>query len=268
MFVILSGCNTNRLNANKTADHLAKKQSFTQKLVKGGDFWITTYEKITDSDSPFVIYIEGEGEIIPNKYFVSENPTPTRPMFINLAFADHRPNVVYLARLCQYTPMELNPKCNNQYWNDKRYSEETVAAMNEAINKITQGKRFDLVGFSGGGGIAVLVAARNNKVNSILTIAANLDIDEFAKYHKTRPIVGSLNPIDYADNVKHIPQIHFSGAKDKVVPPFIGENFVNKINTGCARHEIIPQAEHNSYWNKVWSYILSSKMVCLKPAKN
>jgi hypothetical protein len=264
ILTILTGCNTTRSDLSKTADHLALKRGFTKKLVKGGDFWITTYEKINNENYLTNIYIEGDGRVA-GKYLVSDNPTPTKAMFINLAFLDPRANVVYMGRPCQYTPAAMNPKCNHQYWVDKRLSEETVYSMNEAINKITKGNKFNLIGFSGGGGMAVLIAARNKQANSILTIAANLDIDSFVQYHKKRPMVGSLNPIDFVDSIKNIPQLHFSGGRDKIVPPFIAEAFVSKIHTGCARQEVMPQAEHNTYWTKYWGYILDSKIVCLKP---
>ena len=57
-------------------------------------------------------------------------------MLMNMAAMDKRPNVVYIARPCQYTPMELNPKCNKMYWTDKRLSDDSVAAINEVINKV------------------------------------------------------------------------------------------------------------------------------------
>jgi pimeloyl-ACP methyl ester carboxylesterase len=158
--------------------------------------------------------------------------------------------------------MDLNSKCDNTYWTNKRYSEDSIDAMNQAINKITSNGKFELVGYSGGGGVAVLIAARNKNVNSLLTIAANLDIDDFVKYHKTAPMVGSLNPIDYTKAIKNVPQLHFSGGMDKIVPVFIGEKFVGKITTGCARHEVIPEVEHTAHWKKYWSYIINSSIVC------
>ncbi len=263
---IITGCNTSRFNAGKTADRLAQKHEFTKKLVKGGDFWFTTYQKISDPSGPKVIYIEGDGKIMANRYAISDNPTPTKPMLISLAFADPRPNVVYLARPCQYTPMEVNSQCNNTYWTNKRYSEDSIEAINQAINKISSNDKFELVGYSGGGGVAVLIAARNKNTSSVLTIAANLDIDDFIKYHNAAPMVSSLNPIDYASAVKNVPQLHFSGGKDKIVPAFIGEKFTARITTGCARHEIIPEVEHDKYWQKYWDYILNSSITC--SAKN
>ena len=33
----------------------------------------------------------------------SDNPTPVNPMLLKLATMDKRPNIVYIARPCQYT---------------------------------------------------------------------------------------------------------------------------------------------------------------------
>src|SRR5690606_13468548 len=122
---------------------------------------------------PYVFYIEGDGFAFKNG-FPTEDPTPTSPVFFNLAVADARANVVYMARPCQYTPMELNPACSTEFWHRKRMSEEVVASINDAINKIRHNKPFSIIGYSGGGGIAVLVSARNRAAQSIITVAGNL----------------------------------------------------------------------------------------------
>ncbi len=272
---IFCGCDSQRLKMTQTADQITAPKGFTRKLVKGGSFNLTTYQKITNPKDKFVIYIEGDGAVyFRNSKLSSSHPTPVSLMFLDLALLDNRPNVVYLARPCQYTPIELNPKCsisdnkeNQQYWGSKRFSEEVIVSLNEAVNKITNGSRFDLVGFSGGGAVAVLIAARNKNVDSILTIAANLDVSKFAEYHDKpyRPVdkmKNSLNPIDYTEKVKDIPQLHLSGGKDIRLPEFIAKNFVSKIHTGCAKHKVIPKVEHAIGWNKHWRDILKSKITC------
>jgi dienelactone hydrolase len=145
-------------------------------------------------------------------------------MLLSLAAMDKRPNIVYVARPCQYTPMELNSKCNPSYWTVKRFSDDSVSSINDVINKINSHQhKFSLIGYSGGGGIAVLIASRNNMVKDIITIAGNLDISAFTNHHKVSPMSGSLNPIDYAKLINNIPQLHLSGGKDKIIPPFIAE---------------------------------------------
>lgn len=256
----LQSCQTITYGQNPAT--IGELYGFQKVLVKGGDFWLTTYQKITNEHKPFVFYIEGDGAAFNGKYRVSRNPTPRRQMLIKLAAMDDRPNVVYIGRPCQYTPMELNPKCTMQYWTDKRLSDDSVQSMNDVINSINNSHKFSLIGFSGGGGIAVLIAARNYMTKDIITIGGNLDIVAFTTYHNVTPMIGSLNPIDYAQQVKHIPQLHISGGKDTIIPPFIADKFVQKASSSCVKQQIFEDISHNHGWEKVWEYIYNQPVRC------
>ncbi len=261
IFFVLFSCQMVTRDGNPMS--VGRLQDFNRKLVKGGDFWITTYQKISNPYASYVFYIEGDGAAFNGKYQVSHNPTPKRQDFLKLAILDERPNVVYVARPCQYTPMSMNPKCNNSYWTHKRMSEDSVEAINDVINTINDKKKpFSLVGFSGGGGMAVLVAARNPLVKDILTISANLDHVAFTKHHNVTPMVGSLNPIDYAMSIKEIPQIHVSGGKDKTIPVFIADKYVEISNSPCVKQKIIPEQAHSRNWNYIWPYLLDIPITC------
>jgi poly(3-hydroxybutyrate) depolymerase len=159
--------------------------------------------------------------------------------------------------------MELNPKCDSSYWTNKRLSDDSVDAINDVINKVNSNHhKFSLSGYSGGGGIAVRVAARNNMVKDIITIAGNLDHRAFTEHHKVSPMNGSLNPIDYAKSINNIPQWHISGGNDKVIPPFIAERYVEKSNSVCAKQKIFPDIDHKSGWTKVWESIYTTPVKC------
>lgn len=244
-----------------SAKLIAEQRGFIPQRVKGGQFALQTYQKITDPNLPYVIYIEGDGLAFRRKR-PSVNPTPIRATMLLLATMDSRPNVVYLARPCQYLLHENGSACNYHYWTDKRMSEDSVAAINEAINNISHGKSVDLIGFSGGGGLAVLIAARNSHVKSIVTIAGNLDHKSFNEYHKVTQMPASLNPIDYAQKVSTIPQLHLSGGNDKVVPPFIADGFVKAAHSSCVHKEVVASAGHHEGWEQVWPALLNKKPVC------
>lgn len=260
---ILQSCSGTNFLKHEIADEFAKDNGFKKELVYGGHFWITTFQRISSPNLPFVFYIEGDGEAFKGKYSISDDPTPRRIMMFELASLDKRPNVVYIARPCQYTPMNLNNACNHTYWTDKRLSEDSIHSMHEVISKISGKQPVDLIGFSGGGGAAVLIGARNKNVRSIITVAGNLDHQSFNKYHRVRPMIGSLNPIDYAKKVSNIPQVHLSGGLDKIVPAFIADDFVKASgNSTCVKREIISNATHNKNWNKSWIYILNIPLKC------
>ena len=258
--LVLQSCKT--ITYGQDPATIGELYGFRKVLVKGGDFWITTYQKVTNKHKPYVYYIEGDGAAFNGKYRVSRNPTPRRQMLIKLASMDDRPNVVYIGRPCQYTPMELNPKCNMQYWTDKRLSDDSVQSMNDVINSINNNHKFSLIGFSGGGGIAVLIAARNYMTKDIITISANLDHVAFTTHHNVTPMIGSLNPIDYAKQVKHIPQLHISGGRDTIIPPFIADKFVQKASSSCVKQQIFKDISHNHGWEKVWEYIFNQPVRC------
>lgn len=260
---LLSSCSTTSTIEERVsaAEKVASASNFEKKLVQAGNFVLTTYQRISDNHSPYVFYIEGDGSITSHQ-MISSNPTPSKIMLFRLTILDTRPNVVYIARPCQYTSMELNPNCNGEYWTNKRLSEEVIESINIAINKISNNKPFHLVGFSGGGGVAVLVAVRNNNVKDIITIAGNLDIQKFSTHHKIYALNQSLNPINYARKINNIPQLHISGSNDKIVPSNIAEDYVEQSASTCVHSKIFPGITHTLGWDKVWQNVLTMNLTC------
>ncbi len=248
--LLLNGCTPNYQKRLEAADQLAAKYNYSKKLVKAGDFTFTTYQKINKPNAPYVIYIEGDGLAWKGRSTISTNPTPTSTIFLELALMDPRPNVVYLARPCQYTPMKINPNCNFKHWTDERFSEQSVSSMNKLVQKVTEGNRFNLIGFSGGGGVAALIAARNDKVNSLITLAGTLDHVKLHKHHSVTQLKNSYNPIEFADKLKAVPQIHYSGSVDRVMPPMIAKRFVEAVDSPNASHVILEGVSHNENWHQ------------------
>ncbi len=260
--LLLSSCISSIEKRVEEADKVASMNKFEKKLVKAGDFVITTYQRISDKDSPYVFYIEGDGSISIGRYAIADNPTPSKVMLFKLATLDTRPNIVYIARPCQYTPVELNPNCNQAYWTDKRMAEEVIESTNIVINSINNGNPASLVGFSGGGGVAILVAARNKHIKDIITIAGNLDIENFSKHHGIYALKESLNPIDYAIKISNIPQLHLSGSKDAIVPSKIMQGYIKASSSDCTQQKIFPNITHTKGWDKVWQDVLKINLTC------
>jgi predicted esterase len=271
---ILSGCAShtslsNEKNPRILADQLAQKAGFNKNLITTSSFTFTTYQKFTSTDAKFsalTVYIEGDGRSWITRNKLSPDPTPLNPLALKLAILDPSPNVVYLARPCQYTPLHLNRVCSPEIWSDARFSETVISNMNHAIEKIkreTNAKQIHLVGFSGGAAIAVLVAARRHDIASLRTIAGDLDHVALSQYHKTTPLFNSLNPAAAAYQLVGMPQIHFAGEKDKVVPPFISAGFVSEITRQggrCAKQFILKDATHHKEWEKAWPKLVTMPM--------
>ncbi len=261
----LTGC-TSYYTKVKKAEIFASHRGFKKELVKGKGFWITTYQKIKDPNQPFVFYIEGDG--VTSKKMSSgyrkptQNPTPFNLVTLNLAHLDNResvPNVVYLAQPCQYTPFNVNTLCGKEYWTRKKMAPEVVESLNKVINFIAGNNPVHLVGYSGGGGLAILIAANNPNVGSIITVAGMLDRSQFNKYHRLISDADySLDPLKYAKSVSKISQIHLSGTKDEIIPPFIASAFVKESNASKVQQKIILGAKHDSdKWKEIWHDFIS-----------
>jgi pimeloyl-ACP methyl ester carboxylesterase len=249
---------------NAHADAMAQPAGLQRGQVQAGAFLLTSYFRITRSDQPLTVYIEGDGLAWRSRNQPSDDPTPHSALGLRLAVADTAANVVYLARPCQFTPMSANPHCAVTYWTDKRYAEEVVASMNAAVTHYLDrlpGQRVNLVGYSGGGAVAVLIAARREDVASLRTVAGNLDHVAVNRLHQVSQMQGSLNAIDVASRVAAIPQLHISGADDKVVPTSVTRSFVAAVGP-CAQLRVIDGMAHESDWAAQWPALHAIALSC------
>lgn len=261
LLALLSGCAGDPL---AHADALAKPGGLQREQVAAGDFLLTAYVRITRPDQPLTVYIEGDGLAWRSRNQPSDDPTPRHALGLSLAAADLGTNVLYLARPCQFTPRDNNSRCSVTYWTDKRFAPEVVAAMDDAISHYAlsiPGQAINLVGYSGGGAIAVLVTARRRDVATLRTVAGNLDPDAVNRWHHVSPMPDSLNPINAVTQVATIAQIHFSGADDKIVVPAIARSFVARAGP-CARLQIIDGMVHEGNWAAIWSRLQAIPLSC------
>jgi hypothetical protein len=258
LFGALSGCAA--LDRDAHADALAQPAHLHRQLVDTGPFVLTAFSRISQPAKPLRVYIEGDGVAWLSRTEPSLDPTPREATGLALAAQDRAPNVVYLARPCQFTPMAMNPRCGIPYWTGKRFAADLIDSMNDAVSRfaaLTPGQPVELVGYSGGGAVAVLIAARRSDVVSIRTVTGNLD-DEFVnRLHDV---------IDFASRVASIPQVHFSGAKDEVVPPSVAQRFVDAAGTRCARALTVPGLSHGSDWSARWPALLDIAPTCASAA--
>jgi len=261
LLLLLSACASDPL-AN--ADTLTQAAGLRREVTRNGPFLLTAYVRITRPDQPLNLYIEGDGLAWRSRYEPSADPTPRKALGLSLAAADNSANVVYLARPCQFTPMASNPACNVSYWTGKRFAPEVVAAMNEAVGHYLDrvpGQRVNLVGYSGGGAIAVLIAARRNDVATVRTVAGNLDHVALNRWHKVTPMSDSLNAIDVASRVARIAQLHFSGSDDVIVPQRFATAFVQQVGA-CAHQRVLPGLSHEGDWAAIWPTLLKEAPYC------
>ena len=204
------------------------------------------------------IYIEGDGRSWRHRNQPSTDPTPEHAIALALALQDPGANVLYLARPCQFQPRPLPPSCRPAVWTTARYSEAIIAAMDEAINQAAKGfQRVALVGYSGGGTVVALIAARRRDVAWMMTIAANLDHGHWTELHHVTELTGSLNATDIASAVQDIPQVHFIGGRDKIVPAPVVESFLARMTDRSHTALRVEAAfDHECCWVDAWPRLL------------
>ena len=267
-FLSLSGCATVRpiWDTAAESDRIAGS-SFSKEIVPTSYFHLTAYSKLQDASAPLAVYIEGDGRAWYSRTELSSDPTPLHPIGLMLAVSDPGPNVVYLARPCQYSSLRTDPLCKDPaYWSDKRFSEEAVSSMDEAIDhfaKKASSGMLELNGYSGGGALAVLIAARRNDIETMRTVAGNLDLDAFSRHHRVSPMTGSLDPAAQALKIAGIPQRHFTGGKDTVMPSSIAESFFEASGKNpCIQITRVEEASHNEEWVSKWSELVRMPVSC------
>lgn len=192
----------------------------------------------------------------------SPDPTPLDPVALELAIADPSPAVLYLARPCQFVESAQRRGCHSAIWTTHRFSEDVVAATDRAISQVKRQLEADtvtLIGFSGGGAVAALVAARRDDVAGLVTVAGVLDHRVWTTHHGVTPLFGSLNPRDFADVLGSVRQVHFVGGRDPTVPPNIARSYMAAMGEGHeATLRIRAEQEHHCCWAEVWPDLLSS----------
>ncbi|OGX14612.1 MAG: hypothetical protein A2351_05215 [Omnitrophica bacterium RIFOXYB12_FULL_50_7] len=266
----LAGCLTVPSSGERlsTADTIAQEAGFHRVKVRTAPFLLTTYSKSLEPGKELHVYIEGDGYAWVTRNRVSGDPTPRRPVALELATEDPSPNVVYLARPCQYTSVEMNPACEEEaYWTDKRFSEEVIGSMNQAVDKFVkdaQSSGVHLMGYSGGGAVAALIAARRQDVKSLRTVAGNLDPNGLNEYHEVSPLDdASLDPMEVAGKLSNIPQYHFTGSDDSVVPAILAKNYAERAGpSACVHVERVSGADHVNGWVEAWPRLLALPLDC------
>lgn len=177
------------------------------------------------------VVIEGDGRAWLNMREPSMDPTPVDPVGWRLAKDISQKTVLYLARPCQYLNSDELDACSVTDWTDGRFAEKWVQRLNAAVDqakRMSSARQIVLAGYSGGGVMAALVAARRDDVALLMTVASPLDHAAWTTHHKVTPLHASLSVVAVQQELARLPQLHVVGADDKVVPPFLMQDFLRR----------------------------------------
>ena len=212
---------------------------FVYMPIHAGGYEIASWQKITDDSSVIHIYLEGDGRAFDGRGVPTRDPTPHGTFMRDLAMSDTAPNVVYIARPCQFIMSDI---CRVSDWTDGRFSPQIIDAMANAIRYVAPARPVVLIGYSGGAMVSGLVILQNSDIDvrQWITIAGVLNHTEWSEYFGDAPLDKSLDMTVLPD----VPQIHYVGTDDDTVP--------YELTTRIADYDdiiVVPNATHGDFGN-------------------
>jgi len=261
LFIFFGACGSSRSVENRIihADSIIVSSQLTPLSIKTPYFALQTAYNFSEPMSLLTVYIEGDGRSWVSRNQLSSNPTPINPLALHLAAIHAQQqasaSVAWIARPCQYQPTKGDINCESKYWSSHRFDEKVIESTNVAIDQLMQksgATNVRLIGFSGGAAVAILAAVERDDVESIVSIAGNLDHRQVNEFHGVTPLRGSLNPKDVATQLASIPQVHFVGASDKVIPSVVVDDFIKVQANNCAQKVVVINAGHIDGWIDYW----------------
>ena len=241
------------------ATDLATKKGWKPLFIHTSKFTLQAYgSPKTAHANLLTIYIEGDGLAWLSAEKLSTNPTPMNPIGLKMALRDpSKTPVAYIARPCQYVTDHTARHCCPAYWSHLRFAPEVIQSMNQAVSYLKHyyhAQQLVLFGYSGGGTVATLLAAQRTDVKQLITVAAVLDIDEWVKRKHLSQLDGSLNPADAWRGLLAIPQTHWVGGKDTVVPKEVAFAFAQRFpSTQQPSIRVIPSFDHSAGWTRAFN---------------
>ena len=241
----------------QNADEIAQHAKFKKHIIQTSVFNLQAYGSNTSTKNHVLtIYIEGDGLAWLSENQPSNNPTPIVPTGLKMAIHNQKNHpVAYLARPCQFIFKNSWKNCTQAYWTNLRFAPEVLHAMNQAVTYLKNyyhAKQIILIGYSGGGTIATLIASERSDVIKLITMAAILDIKKWTNQEHLTPLTGSLNPADRWQKLKSIPQTHWIGGKDLVVRKEVALAFAKRFSKQNQPQIItIHNFDHKCCWDHI-----------------
>ncbi|MCV4188835.1 alpha/beta hydrolase [Pseudomonas aeruginosa] len=246
---VLAGCQT----PYQALQQLADEQGRALEILQGQSYPLALLSpRQVPTGTRLRVYLEGDGHAWITARQPSLDPSPRNLLIARLAADDPFPNV-YLARPCQFVSA---PGCKPELWTNRRFSQEVVDSLDQALDqlKMRYGNRdFELVGYSGGAALALLLAAQRDDVSLVQTIAGNLSPRLWTQAQGLTPLNGSLEPLDYRAHLTSLPQRHLVGEQDRIVPARLAELYRQGLTEpSCLQIIRIPKASHDEEWETAW----------------
>lgn len=201
------------------------------------------------------VYIDGDGSPWFGPGRPAADPTPRNPLVLRLMAQDPHP-ALYLGRPC-YAGITDPQACHPWHWTHGRYGERIVASMATVLEQLASRldtRQLILIGYSGGGTLAMLLARRVDGISDVVTLAGNLDTQAWANHHGYSALSSSLNPATREPLPNTIRQWHWAGADDQVVPPDLAEKALQRQQG--VHFRVLEDVDHSCCWEREWPGLL------------
>jgi len=242
--------------------HLLEHAGWARETLAVSEFQLPLFsESIAPDTAELHIYLGGDGRAFLSRQRVARDPTSREHLGLRLAIADPAPSL-FLARPCYYGEAS-SPACDPTLWTVDRYSPKVVAAVVAGLQQVVERypeARVTLVGYSGGGVIALLAAREVSRVTRIITIAAPLDTAAWTSHHGYTELSASSNPAALGSWREELVQLHLVGEDDREVPGLIARSYQERTGLKPPRSEVVTLSgyDHRCCWLESWPATLSS----------
>ncbi len=261
LFALLLGAGC-ALHGPASAQRLLNDAGWTQFVLPAGGLPLAWFSEPLPADTPHLhVYLGGDGRAFATRRRIARDPTSSEHLGLRLALADPAPSA-FLGRPCYYGGA-TEPPCEPALWTLERYGPRVVAAVVAALADIAARyprARLTLVGYSGGGVIAVLAARQLDRVERVITVASPLDTAAWTRHHGYTELAAASNPADLGDWPARTRQLHLVGTDDAQVPPFIAASYHTRTGLAPPHSVTVPLDgyDHRCCWLREWPAILGS----------
>lgn len=237
-----------------THEHLLQSGDIESATIHSDHFQHRIFRSVmptsASTSNRIYIYIGGDGRPWRTPTQIAKDPTSERSVMLESMLRGD-PESVFVGRPCYYKVADS--RCMGNWWTHDRYHPEVVESLVEVVKQLAENhQELWLVGYSGGGALAVLVGNRLSRPVNVLTVNANLDHRAWTEYHHYSPLSGSLNPIEDSVRNPDMQELHWYAREDRNILPEWILAYCKAKKAQC----LPVSGSHNSGWPELWPAIL------------
>lgn len=258
---VLGGCAA-------TPGQFLREHGIERHVIEGARFSHVVFTRSGEtSRGTLHVYLEGDGRPWLRGREPAADPTPANPLALRLMARDPA-DAVLVGRPC-YFGMQDQASCHQELWTDGRYSPAVVDSMVEVARELIEDGGYPdavLIGYSGGGVLARLMAAELPAVRAVLTVNANLDTSAWTAARGYRRLRGSINPADAPRLRRGLLHVQAIGMRDAVVPPAVTRSYQQSQDDVVVWE--YDAFDHVCCWEQHWPAILERFHAATHPGKS